>query len=356
MSHREKPSSSLTYLSTDAGDMTVDLSVQEEGVGDEVRRTLGALMPWGVSILAHVVLIVFAFFLVWQTIVPKEDQRPVVPAIIATPNMPDPVSFEIPTQDKASASSAAVLQPMITPPSPVDPSLVGNDRPMPKSDYNPIPGSGIMGQAIPHGKGIKGGGIGLYEMGGDYDRVVFLIDASGSMVDVLPFVINELDRSINESDPDVRATVIFFSGSGVFEVPGAGRKSGLRPLTPGFKAELRQWVKLENHRYDVGGRGSRFVQDAIARGLGYKPQAVFLLSDNLTGGGQGATRHELMQKDLLELVAAKNSSTPPARINTIQFLYEDPLVRFGLPGTLEQIAKHSGGQFTFKSATDLKLK
>nr|MBX2851342.1 hypothetical protein [Phycisphaeraceae bacterium] len=149
---------------------------------------------------------------------------------------------------------------------------------------------------------------------------------------------------------------IFFSGKGVHEVPGGGGVKGLRTMTPAFKAQVREWVALENFNYDTGGRGSNHAEAALIRALSYKPQLVILLSDNLTGGGQGATQHELMQDDLLELIHKHNKANPPARIDTIQFLYEDPLVRHGLQGSLNRIAEETGGIFKFISQRDLNLR
>ena len=118
---------------------------------------------------------------------------------------------------------------------------------------------------------------------------------------------------------------------------------------------LAEPIALENFNYDIGGRGSANVKTALTRALSYEPQLVILLSDNLTGGGQGATQHELMQDELMELIHKHNKSKPPARINTIQFLYEDPLVRAGLKGTLRRIADETGGTFTFVTQQQLHL-
>ena len=98
------------------------------------------------------------------------------------------------------------------------------------------------------------------------------------------------------------------------------------------------------------------MEAAIVRALTYKPQLVFLLSDNLTGGGQGATQHEIFQDDLMDAIRKANDHKPPAKFNTIQFLYEDPLVRAGLTGTLQLIADDSGGNYKFIGARDLNLK
>ena len=180
----------------------------ESEAGEEIRATLTALMPWGISILAHVGLIVVAFFLVWQTIV-RGPLPPVVPTL---------------------------------------------------------------------------------------------------------------------------------------------------SMSPEFKARVNECVSLESFNYNTGGRGSAHVESAITQALSYKPQLVILLSDNLTGGGQGATQHELMQDDLLKLIHKHNKANPPAKINTIQFLYEDPLVRQGLQGTLDRIAEETGGESRFMSQRDLNLR
>ena len=66
---------------------------EEESVGDEISETLMALMPWGISILFHVALVVAAFFFVWQVILVEEEQEPVIPdaAFSETPGAPDPI-------------------------------------------------------------------------------------------------------------------------------------------------------------------------------------------------------------------------------------------------------------------------
>ncbi len=339
-----------------------ELIDDESEVGEEIRTTITALMPWGISILAHVGLIVIAFFLVWQTIV-KEEHQPVVPRLSQSPEVSvaaDPVEQQ--TEDPAAASS--FIQPVIAPITPVQILTPGKILP-PISSVVPSDTS-----AIPMccGPGVDGDGVGLDRIGlkpkGSVKEVVFLIDASGSMVDVLPFVINELKQVVNNMQPVVinnrkiekKATIIFFSGEGVYEVPGGGGVKGLRTMTPEFKAKVSEWVSLENFNYATGGRGSVHVEAALARALSYKPQLVIMLSDNLTGGGQGATQHELMQDDLLKLIHQHNKANPPAKINTIQFLYEDPLVRQGLQGTLNRIAEETGGESRFISQRDLNLR
>lgn len=194
---------------------------------------------------------------------------------------------------------------------------------------------------------------------GNAKDIVFVVDASGSMVDVLPFVVKELKRVLGGLSPQQRVTVICFSGEGIYEVNGGGggqADRGLREATPEFKEHLYEWLSIENYQFPSGGRGAQHAEQALARGLAYKPQMMFVLSDSLTGGGQGATRHEISQAELLKAVKAANQADPPAKINTIQFLYEDPLVRAGLTGTLQLLADETGGSYRFIGARDLNLK
>lgn len=335
-----------------------ELMQDESEVGEEIRATVAALMPWGVSILAHVGLIVLAFFLVWQTIV-QEEPRPLPPEVsIAPPVAPPMTPNPDPLEDLQP--SGAVIQPVIAPVTPVQIIAPGQDLPQVVLPVRDLTDSPIC--CGPPTKSRKPDGPIFTDPGAD--DVVFLIDASGSMVDVLPFVISELKQVVNNMQSyavngqaiDRKATVIFFSGDGVHEVPGGGGVKGLRTMTPKFKEQIRQWVSLENFNYSTGGRGSAHVKDALQRALSYKPELVILLSDNLTGGGQGATQHELMQDELIELIHQHNKAQPPAKINTIQFLYEDPLVRAGLPATLNRIADETGGKFKFISQGDLNLR
>jgi len=92
----------------------------------------------------------------------------------------------------------------------------------------------------------------------------------------------------------------------------------------------------------------------MQQALRYRPQLMYLLSDNITGGGTGATQYEIEQQRLLDEVQRANTGN--TKINTIQFLYEDPLSKVpGKKGTLEQIAEMSGGIYKFVDAADLNI-
>jgi len=352
----DRPEQAHPQESVDPADSAAMGGERVESASDEIKRTVGALMPWGLSIIAHAALVGLAFYLVWQTI-DVEQEQPTVPTLTQTPAVvPTP-----PIQDVHELPDAGGLPvaPIINQVNAVKPPTPGVTQPQPN-----IPDTSQWD----NGK-QQGPGQGDFDGDGWFDlppgeprtidsnrRVVFVIDASGSMVDLLPFVIAELKQAIQKTHTGVRATIILFSGDGIFEVPGGGGVKGLRPLTPRFKQQINDWVTLANHRFDTGGRGAAYAAAALDRGLSYNPQAVYLLSDNLTGGGQGATRHEILQDDIMKVVRSHSKAAPPARIHTIQFLYEDPLVRAGLTGTLRLIADETGGTYQFKSQRDLNLR
>lgn len=328
------------------------LDEEDDSVGEEIGKTLVALMPWGISILFHVALIVVAFFLVWQTIIKAEEEQPVIPNSKLSDSPGAPMVIEEQQEESAdSPMTVPVVDPVVT-----DPQPTVTDTPIPTTLVGLTYAGGQSGGPLGNTTGNGDFGANVFGNGGNAKNIAFIVDASGSMVDVLPFVVNELKRVVNELKPAQNITIIMFSGEGVFEVPGGGGVKGLRPCTPKFKEDIREWVTLDNFRFETGGRGSQNVEAAIVKGLAYKPQLVFLLSDNLTGGGQGATQHEIFQDDLMKGILKANDHKPPAKFNTIQFLYEDPLVRAGLQGTLQLIAEDTGGNYKFIGARDLNLK
>ena len=183
-----------------------------------------------------------------------------------------------------------------------------------------------------------------HRIGGDVASVVFLIDASGSMSDTLPFVIRELTRSLRTLERDTEFSVIFFGGDGrVLEVPPAG----LKPATIENTEAAAEWIHPESGM--VFAEGQTNPLDALRRALSYEPQVVQLLSDNITGHG----RWEVPQAQLLAEVRAMNAHG--ARIDTVQFLYPDPLIRQSGRGTLRMLSRMTGGRYRFVDGRELGI-
>jgi hypothetical protein len=186
--------------------------------------------------------------------------------------------------------------------------------------------------------------------------IVFVLDASGSMTEVLPIVVDELKRVVFELKSTDSATVICFSGRGIYEVDSQVGWSGLQRCGPMYKEEIGIWLTLFNHRFKRGGAGARFAEAAIVRAIRYKPDLIILLSDHLGGGGRGAARLEIDQDALLASIHAQNNVHKPTKINTIHFVNHDPLVDAGLRGTLERIADETDGHYRFFGRGYLNLR
>jgi hypothetical protein len=203
-----------------------------------------------------------------------------------------------------------------------------------------------LSKANPFDTGIRAGDdlqATFYGTGGNARRLVYLVDASGSLIDTLPFVILELKRSIGELSERQSCSVIFFQGDRVIEVPAPG----LKPATAQNKRRVIEWIDLDSGNITPKGLSSPL--NALKQALRYRPQLLFILSDNITGQGQ----YEIDQQRLLAGITRANTSN--TKINTIQFLYPDPLVRYDLKPTLQLIAEQTGGIYKFLDGRELGI-
>lgn len=173
--------------------------------------------------------------------------------------------------------------------------------------------------------------------------VVFVVDASGSMIGAFRTVVDELARSLSALVPSQSYAVIFFQRNAALAVPPANR---LVPVSRRAIDETMQWI-----RSSVVPSGRSNPLEALQRALSLRPDCVFLLSCNITGTGQ----FEIDQRTLLDTLDRLNPierSTGRRRsvIQSIQFLDEDPLE------TMRIIAdRHGGGGRAFKFLSRAEL-
>ena len=317
---------------------------EKETRADEASASLLSLLPWGVSILFHVGLVLIAIFVIWSTIrQPKEEDR-VIPVV-------NPVFNDAPLDDLDDIDQPKPL-PDPKPPRPrPSPGPVDNPSPIPDpavgADGIPVPGDGFDTPSDKPGPfidrfrdsqdGVK------FIIQDSAKRIAYVIDASGSLLDSMPFVIENLKKSIGGLKSHQSFTVIFSQGDRAIEMP----PKGLKRANEDHKRNALAWVDLDSGNVVPKGRSEPIV--AIKAALRYKPEAIFLLSDNITGQGQ----FETDQKHLLSAVLKAN--TFKTRINTIQFLYPDPLVSIGLKPTLEVISSETGGKYKFIDGHELGI-
>lgn len=186
-----------------------------------------------------------------------------------------------------------------------------------------------------------------YASGGLYGtpgatRVVYLIDASGSLIDTFPFILNELQRSLSQLKAEQSFAVLFFSGDQVVESPPYGMK---RATTQAVR-HTSQWIDPGSGRIIASGPAN--AKAGIRRALAYQPDAIILLSDGLTGDGDSAMGKRAR---LLSLIGTAN--THGVVFHTLQVRKPDPLSTPTRLGTLELIALQSGGVHRYLGEDDL---
>jgi hypothetical protein len=307
--------------------------------------------------LLHVILVSLALIWVWRD-KPQQRIQPVIPTatlsamaggpaiapdhkvvdalpLIDMKTLMQPSFDQLPGLDSSpNSDTAALLAPL---PAPVTPTLqTPTTTPPTPSRTNPF--AGIMPQALEPAAAFFG-------VAGNAQSLVYVVDASGSLVDTLPYVLTELARSISRLDKQQQFTVLFFQGNDLLELPPAG--TGLRHATAMNINNAIQWVNPDAGNLFAKGRSNPLP--AIRKALGYQPDMIFLLTDNLAAQQAGS------QDDATLLNQITQANTAKAAIHTIQFLYKDATdQQAGKLPLLKQLADQNGGQYTFVDAKDLK--
>lgn len=314
-----------------------EIPIPLNSVKAEVNETIALLMPWAISFLAHFGLVLLAFFIVWSVRTIIDDPATIVPASDRmTAVMPLETSelIEISQTDALirQAEPASVVRSTSS-----EPTLDPSDSDLPdvlgqtiaaKSGFNtPILGESLTFMDIP---------------GGHANDIVYLVDASGSLIDSLPFVIHKLQESIRELNPErQRFTVIFFQrGTYIEKAP-----AGLQPASEALKQKTITWLDLSNQQ--IIPRGESTPVRALEVALRYRPDLIYILSDNITGHG----RYAVDSDELLSMIerTAKQHRADPV-IHTIQYLYDDPME------TLRKIAERHRGVYRFVDPSYVGLK
>lgn len=189
--------------------------------------------------------------------------------------------------------------------------------------------------------------------------VVIVVDATGSMMPLYAMVNREVRRAISDLGPRssytprYQLTVICYSGFGVYEFIDDGAIAGPQAVTPRFRDKVNQWLLPANHRFPTGGGDADRPAEAIALGLSYEPDKLMLISDRFTGHGKYAVDLEA----LLTLIEQHNQQAlTPTRIDTVQFVTQDPIQRAGGASALQRIAERTGGRYRFVSQRQLGLR
>ncbi len=248
-----------------------------------VRR----LGPWGVSILLHVGLIAIGFAITWSII--RLDERLPSPLVTSdvvamTPVMPLRAAPEAVQSAPTPLPVPAAHDTRATPPRIA--------APPPTAAFTP-PTSDFAGESTSSAA-----------------RVVFLIDASGSMVAWLPFVLDEVERTLAAMHPSQQFAVACFSGEDVRVLPGRGLMAARPAEIPPLMKQLREITARPF------GKGSDPVPGFQAA-FSLRPELVLLLSEGLDGRGRWAVDRTATMAALERLNPASESSTRPVQVNCI---------------------------------------
>lgn len=317
----------------------------EPNPGSDPREgAWAALLPWSTSILVHLALVMVAIFVVWTTTRLTPDEGVMVPEVTLGQSPRAPMQLS-PTRCTTELRLDQQLNRhrRVASEFPVRATPAALDEVKPRATVLGVAGP-TTGARTPFGLAVgdRPGGSMYALPAGDAKTIVYVIDASGSLIDTLPFVLNELGRSIRSLSPRQSFAVLFFQDGRAIEAP----PRGLSPANAEMKRRVMRWIQSPRH---IVPSGSSSPVAAVRRALAYRPDLVYLLSDNVTGTGP----HELNQKELIQQIQKAN--TAHTKINTIQFLYPDPLQRIGLTPTLKLISQTTGGQYKFIDGHELGL-
>lgn len=323
----------------------------------ERKFVITVLLPIALSVLFHLGLLLAATFIYWTVQnASTENDEYIVPIARLSETPGAALTLRQSTPD-APPELASTARRTVTPPAlsstnslagrvNTSTSLAGvGEAGSSGWGGGPPSGSASGSRGNPFGTVVPAGGqfkATFYGTGGNARTLIYLVDASGSLIDVLPFVMTELKRSINELSDKQRFTIIFFQGNEAIEVSPVGLKSAT--------VENKQKVALWLDASPVTPSGLANPASALARSLQYKPDLLFLLADNIIGSG----RTENDQRRLLEEIDRAN--VHHTKINTIQFLYKDKLESDRGKSTLELIAERTGGVYKFMSETELGVR
>lgn len=315
--------------------LSPDGEIEESVDRDDV---MGRIIPWAVSIMAHVGIVVLAFFIIWSVGQNQEEEDEIIipnARLSETPGAPVKMRHTKQTTRTKSSRRSPVrtANPL---------AATRSTARTPSTTIGVVGGS--PGGGNPLGTGLETGegeAASFFGTGGNAKKIVYLIDLSGSMIGEMRFVIDELKRSIGDLRLPQTFTVIFFQDNEVLEIP----PRQMKPATDEYKQRTIQQLGLEGGSFVPSRRGNPIP--AIKVALKYRPHLIFILSDNITGHG----RYEIDRRDLVGAIDKANTAN--TAINTIQFMYPDTLERYGLTPTLKVIAHRFKGEYNFISGREL---
>jgi len=299
----------------------VPLSARRKGFG---RGFLGVLGPAGLSLACHFVLFFMLTMVTWAvgasgTEVPIEYTARVVKAAHAAGpvggfHFPGRVGMDRPDTARQGSTISDLASLLAKNRSLQVSGVEQNESELSTLSVKTLRRSDVVGAGV-SGPAEQGNGLGERDLAGggpvgslwgvgkgqQARSIVYVLDRSGSMDETFGLLQRELKRAIGTLEPDQLFNVIWFNEGPATEWSRRMRKATLHNKRDAF-AKIRRIVPS----------GNTEPLDAIRKGLGYRPDVLFLLSDGAFGEENEA---------IIKLIQEKNRDKRTI-INTILFVYD----------------------------------
>ncbi|MFT4592992.1 MAG: hypothetical protein ACI9JK_000696 [Phycisphaerales bacterium] len=295
---------------------------------EPTNKDVSKVIAWILSVGIHLGVGALAFFITWSVI--AEDDEP--PAVVTA------------TWHEKQVEQQAKL-PMALPPKAIPeivlPEISAVAKPTPlKNDGFAVLHQVSTGGEVPE-FAEREPETEVQFMGLDAEaakNIMYVVDASGSMLLHLATVVEELERSLRTLHPKQSFGIIFFQQNDALVVPPAKR---LVSANAQNVDSAMNWITTSGKVIPAGGSNPI---NAMKLAIELQPDVIYLLSENITGAG----RYEIPSDVLLASIDAINpvdsrNGLRRVQINCIQYLSEDPM------GTMRKIAEIHGGNdgYTF---------
>ncbi len=306
-------------------------------MSDSPRFCAEDAIPWIVSIALHGALIASGFFIVWSVAHLAEESGP-----------PATVSFDAPAPAPrpSEAIESSEVKSVEAPPEEQTPELELDDVLASIGSLSdslddlaletPPLSMEIRAMDTEHAR-VDFAGVGA----SDARDIVYVVDASGSMISTLVDVMRELKRSIEALHPMQRFQVLLIRNAEgrafiAPKIPTSARRPVLIDATRRNKEAVSRWLD------GVTPAGLSDPLGALESAIRMKPDAIFLLSTDLRG---------VDDEDLspVRVLGRLDSLNPRNRrgdrrivIKTIQILNQDS------SGLMERIGLAHGGKDGYK--------
>lgn len=203
-------------------------------------------------------------------------------------------------------------------------------------------GEGNSGQLAPFGVPGGGGGVGpkssFFGLGGAARKIVYVVDASGDMIDVFDDVRGQLKKSIEKLQPSQAFNILFFRDDGIQKLEGA-----LTMAIPANKAKAYKFIDT------AFCRGSTVPLPAVQMAFGQRPELIYCF----TNGFRDAASPEAIEKEFKSLNPGNR-----VKVNMV-VLYGGKLedvLRHDKPlfDMVERVTQASGGKMRLMSVEDVR--